>query len=75
MAGAGNTSLSKLRLTDNLISETGGMLLADMLESHGSLHSLDVRANQVRWPRSAWPRRGLSYRTLGAVHAHGGSSC
>lgn len=31
----GNTSLTRLRLSDNLISETGGMLLADMLERNG----------------------------------------
>ena len=33
----------RLRVCDNLISETGGTLLADMLEKNGSLHFLDIR--------------------------------
>ena len=33
----------RLRICDNLVSETGGTLLADMLEKNGSLHYLDIR--------------------------------
>ena len=42
-----NTSLVRLKLTNNLISEAGGMIMADMVESHGALEKLDIRANQV----------------------------
>jgi len=42
-----NTSLVRLKLTNNLISEAGGMIMADMVESHGALQKLDIRANQV----------------------------
>ena len=33
--------------TLNPFSETGGMLLADMLDRNGSIHHLDIAANQV----------------------------
>jgi hypothetical protein len=30
-------------LSNNLISEAGGMIMADMVESHGALQKLDIR--------------------------------